>query len=399
MRRLDRSYLKGWQLIARLVRDEGRSFSGRERHCFFLNTGGPRFAQASSVTGLDYIDDGRASAIVDWDLDGDLDIWLTNRTGPRVRYLQNETDDSGNFVAFQLVGTTCNRDAIGARLEVELPGDPRKHIKTLHAGDGFLAQSSKWVHFGLGDAKLVQRLTVRWPDGKNEQLTNLAANQRYRLTQGTAAATAWSHPRDRVRFVSSTLTEPPATDKTRIVLSPRKAMPDLPMETVEGERISLEDFAASGPVLLNLWHYTCVPCLQELSELSRDKDAILRSGLNIVALHLSDPNADIHTEQQFVQKALAGINYNFASDIAVDECVDRLNNRLQRVLQKHRTIVLPTSLLLDVHSQVVAVYKGPVSADQLLADVALLEASDEELLAAGVPFPGKWHHSPLDEDY
>ena len=41
----------------------GRSFSGRERNCCFLNTGQPRFATVSAVSGLDFADDGRALAV------------------------------------------------------------------------------------------------------------------------------------------------------------------------------------------------------------------------------------------------------------------------------------------------------------------------------------------------
>ena len=74
----------------------GRSFSGRERHCVFLNTGDDegeiaRFANVSAVTGLDLPDDGRAVAVVDWDHDGDLDLWISNRNAPRLRLLRTDT--------------------------------------------------------------------------------------------------------------------------------------------------------------------------------------------------------------------------------------------------------------------------------------------------------------------
>ncbi len=59
---------------------QGASFSGRERNRCFLNTHAEKFADVSAVAGLDLIDDGRGIALVDWDHDGDLDLWLTSRT-------------------------------------------------------------------------------------------------------------------------------------------------------------------------------------------------------------------------------------------------------------------------------------------------------------------------------
>ena len=79
----------------------GRSFSGFERHCAFLNVGSnpdgklAPFANVSAATGFDFIDDGRALARVDWDRDGDLDFWTTNRQAPRLRLLKNNLP-SGN---------------------------------------------------------------------------------------------------------------------------------------------------------------------------------------------------------------------------------------------------------------------------------------------------------------
>ena len=66
---------------------EGRSFSGRERNRLFLGTPTGNFADASAVTGIDFPDDGRGVATLDWDHDGDLDVWITNRNAPRLRLL------------------------------------------------------------------------------------------------------------------------------------------------------------------------------------------------------------------------------------------------------------------------------------------------------------------------
>ena len=56
----------------------------------------------------------------DWDFDGDLDLWIANRSGPQVRFLRNDLVTPHHFLAIRLEGKTCNRDAIGARVELTL---------------------------------------------------------------------------------------------------------------------------------------------------------------------------------------------------------------------------------------------------------------------------------------
>ena len=173
------NYVERAQLLNQMLQ-EGRSGSGHERNCCFFNFGlhGPRtdstpqFANISAVSGLDFLDDGRAMVPVDWDHDGDLDLWTSNRNAPRLRFMQNQVSQRGtsgrarHFLAVKLQGngTTTNRDGIGARVEVVLNGStiensevtdneedsqPSTHnfqplMKTLHAGEGFLSQGSKW---------------------------------------------------------------------------------------------------------------------------------------------------------------------------------------------------------------------------------------------------------------
>ena len=101
-------------------------------------------------------------ALVDWDHDGDVDLWLTNRTAPRVRFFRNDYPRRHHFLSVRLRGRSCNRDAIGARLELVMAGwGTKKRIKTIHAGDGFLGQSSKTVHFGLGAEDKIDRTPRR----------------------------------------------------------------------------------------------------------------------------------------------------------------------------------------------------------------------------------------------
>src|SRR5262245_5873172 len=89
------AYQRAWAAMQKLLR-QGRSFSSRERNCCFLNLHGSgvpgessRFATISAATGIDFPDDGRGLALCDWDHDGREDLWVANRTGPRVRLLLN----------------------------------------------------------------------------------------------------------------------------------------------------------------------------------------------------------------------------------------------------------------------------------------------------------------------
>ena len=66
--------------------ESGRSFSGNERNCVFINTGrsiksGGKFADISFSSGLDYEDDARSVVPVDWDHDGDVDMFISSFQG------------------------------------------------------------------------------------------------------------------------------------------------------------------------------------------------------------------------------------------------------------------------------------------------------------------------------
>jgi hypothetical protein len=85
-----REYSNSWSSVIDSVR-KGRSWSGDEKNCFYLNLRGDNFVDLSYVSGLDFKNDGRAIGLTDWDRDGDIDIIYRNRDAPRVR-------GSGNII-------------------------------------------------------------------------------------------------------------------------------------------------------------------------------------------------------------------------------------------------------------------------------------------------------------
>ena len=130
-------------------------------------------------------------ALSDWDHDGDVDVWLNNRNAPQLRFLENRIPSANDFLALRLAGVTCNRNAIGARVEVALRNPQRARWglqQTVRAGDGFLSQSSKWLNFGLGQASEIDSVVVRWPGGASERFEGVTRNGRYILKQGVGKA-------------------------------------------------------------------------------------------------------------------------------------------------------------------------------------------------------------------
>ena len=98
-----RTYRESIRRVDQLM-DSGNSFSGREPNCAFLNLGDGTFATVSALSGFDFPDDARAIALSDWDGDGDLDAWITNRTAPMLRFLRNDTPSSKRSLLLRLEG-------------------------------------------------------------------------------------------------------------------------------------------------------------------------------------------------------------------------------------------------------------------------------------------------------
>ncbi len=389
-------YIKA-ALDLRRALEAGASWSGLERNYAYLNLGDTRFSNISAVSGLNFIDDGRALALADWDHDGDLDLWLSNRTGPRLRLMRNDTPNENHYLAVRLVGQTCNRDAIGARVEVHVEGDsPAMFIQTLRAGEGFLAQSSKVVHFGLGRHERVERIVVRWPDGKVEEFAVPEIDCRYRIVQGTGQLEPWQTEPRAVLFASSELNSPAKTERARIVMAARRNMPSLHYETLDGQATSL-DAHVEGPVLINLWATWCQPCLKELSEFAEHGDAIRTSGLNILAIDISGLTSTGDSSTADPQKVLDHLKFDFPAVRGNRELLAQLEKVQNLSLAKHQRLVLPTSFLLDADHRLVAVYKGPLEVETLLDDVRLLTADDEQLFQLAAPFAGKWHVRPGED--
>ncbi len=372
----------------------GNSFSGRERNCCFLNTQSQRFANISAVSGLDFTDDGRAVCAADWDGDGDQDLWLANRTGPQVRFMRNDTNTANAFVSLQLVGngTTTNRDAIGARVEVMLGPATAEHrplIKTLSAASGFISQSSKWVHFGLGRDAEIERVVVHWPGGKQQAFSGLAANGRFRLLQSSGAAEPVAGRSQPINLQPSRLQKPSPSGSAIIRLAARVPMPRIEYKTLEGTTTHLDD-QRIGPVLLNLWASWCTPCLAELSTLGEREQDLRDAGLQVVALSVDGLGDKRGITSDKAGAFLRKLNYPFKSGWATAQNIDKLELLYLELFDRRMFLPVPASFLIDADGSLAAIYLGAVEVDQLLGDVQNLPALNEDRRRPATPFDGKW---------
>ncbi len=116
----------------------------------------------------------RGTAFGDIDNDGDVDIVISNlKDAPTI--LRNDSDNASRWLSVKLVGTHCNRDAIGARVTV-VSGNLTQ-IREVKSGSGYLSQNDLRLHFGLGGATRVDKLTVRWLCGKVQALQDVETNR------------------------------------------------------------------------------------------------------------------------------------------------------------------------------------------------------------------------------
>ena len=380
----------------------GKSLSGRERNCAYLNLGpGKAFATVSASSGFDFPDDARGVAPVDWDFDGDLDLWLGNRSGPQARFLRNDNVGDHNWVQFKLEGngTTTNRDAIGARIGVVLERnrEPIKLIKTLRAGEGFLSQHSKWVHFGLGAAAAIDRVTVRWPGGDSEIFAGVQPNTHYRLAQGAGTAQPWKPPQDRVRLAASTPDMPDKSATVAVFLTNRLPLPDVTWQTFDGETVGLNTpptgLQADQPVLINLWASWCSPCVAELNDFSEHHQRLQDVGLRVVALSVDGLGDYRGTPQKAVAMANR-LRLPFDTGMADPRMIQRLDTLFDRLFQIYKSLPVPTSVLLAGDGRVAAIYKGRVSIERLLDDIQHLDTDPPQRRERMTPFAGRWLTPP-----
>ena len=160
--------------------NERENLSSFERNRTFLNLDGNSFIDVSFASGADIDSDSRSVVAADFNRDGATDLLVGSVGGGSLRLFLNRFPKA-NFSRIRLEGSGSNRAGIGARLTATVAG--QKLIRDLFPQNGFMGQGPAEIILGLGDAKEIDRLEVRWPSGKTQIYKNLAVNRYFLLKE------------------------------------------------------------------------------------------------------------------------------------------------------------------------------------------------------------------------
>jgi hypothetical protein len=109
-------------------------------------------------------------------------VIVVNMNEPPSLY-RNEGDNRRSWIGIRLEGTTSNRDAIGSRIRIDVDGV--RQTREVRSGGSYLSHNDMRLHFGLGDATRIDRIEIRWPNGRMEQVRNVDANQYVTIREGS----------------------------------------------------------------------------------------------------------------------------------------------------------------------------------------------------------------------
>lgn len=150
----------------------------------FQNHGDLSFEIANKKWGIEY--EGWSNGVVyaDLDNDGDLEI-VTNNIDDKASVFENQSSQHNNFVQINFSGKDKNPFGLGARAYVSANG--MEQMQELTLTRGFQSSVAPLLHFGVGEAEVIDKIKVTWPDGKTEILKNIDANQRLTIDYSNAA--------------------------------------------------------------------------------------------------------------------------------------------------------------------------------------------------------------------
>ena len=169
---------------AERAKDEQHFPEKRDPNFAFRNIGDLTFQDVSDQWGLNSKDVSFGASLSDLDGDGDLDL-IVNRYNEPANLYRNQSA-SGNCLKISLRGTASNSYGVGAMVRVETEMSVQVRYNTL--ARGFMSTNDPVLHFGLGDATMVNKVVVHWPSGRLQSFDNLQVNQHFEIREPTSAS-------------------------------------------------------------------------------------------------------------------------------------------------------------------------------------------------------------------
>lgn len=301
----------------------------------------------------------------------------------------NQTPKS-SFLAIRLQGVNCNRDAVGAVVEVN--GGAQPLIRELRAGEMFLSQASKWLHFGLGKQAKVQAVTVTWPGGTKEQFSGLSANGRFLLKEGSGAAQSVREPASVAK-----LPKPPQPKKSQYPRSSRLpvAMPFSRLHYRDATAQLHEHKPSGRPQLIMIWESSCDICAHDLKKLAESKKQLEDAGLEVLAL-----SADQMETWNQAYSRIDKSGYQGTWGLCEADSLRNLWKWQGAWFERQEPPSVPISILLDGRGQGIAFYRGQLSIDAVLQDAKeVVNVDPLTRWHLAPPLQGSWFTNPISREF
>jgi Flp pilus assembly protein TadD len=391
VRAKDNRYDEAWRAINQLLVKD--SIAAHQRNVFLRNDGHGGFDDVSGAVGLDFDQDGRSFATLDLDGDGDSDlVVMAARDTPQLRVFRNDLARP-TALAVRLTGRTSNRDAIGARVQldtVDASGRAGTLVRIVQAGSGFISQRSRELLFGLGGGARATRMSVTWPSGSTQVFEDLPASGRLRLEEGS-------------RLQVEPFAAPAAPLGTDVAAPRAVPAPDASwlFEPVPAPAFTLPDQSGTSrspgnrgrPAVILLWSPRVEASRAALEALAAGAPRLARAGVDALGLTMED--AQTGTSVRLPPAATLPV-VQASKPVAIGYAL-----LYRHLFMNRQDLPLPTALLLDASGAVVKVYRGGLDPAVVARDAATAGAdqSPAQRLSRAVPFAGTFYAPPARRNY
>ena len=145
------------------------------KNIFYFNNGDETFTPQDSSNMQNDDNPSFSCSVFDFNIDGKMDIVVTNGDTINFSLWQNNIANANNFINIKLEGVTSNKDAVGSWIDVHAGSDV--YTRFTHCGIGYLSQESLKNHVGIGSHGIIDSIIIKWPSGIIDKIINPSINQ------------------------------------------------------------------------------------------------------------------------------------------------------------------------------------------------------------------------------